>query len=135
MGIGDTGLEAELAAAEEAAGLVVQVGHALRRLRVVGQCLAIGAAGGARCARSHRLCALDPFGRGPDQAFGRRCCRGFLDLAYALLQYHQRLLLCLVALLEFEQFLLQCLDLRVGSCEKGGGRSQGGQTDNGAEHE
>ncbi|MNS16638.1 hypothetical protein D3C72_482920 [compost metagenome] len=42
--IGDAGFDAELAAAEEATGLVVQVGNALRRLRIVRQRLPVRSA-------------------------------------------------------------------------------------------
>ena len=43
VGIRQTRLETELAAAEEAAGLVIQVGHTLRRLRIVCQRLSVDA--------------------------------------------------------------------------------------------
>src|SRR5690606_7700852 len=59
MGIGQAGFEAEFAATKEAAGLVVQVGYALRRLGVGGQRLAVGAAGGTWRAGGDRLRALD----------------------------------------------------------------------------
>ncbi|MNE24311.1 hypothetical protein D3C80_1175970 [compost metagenome] len=47
MGVGDTRFEAELATAKESAGLVIQVGNALRRLGIGRQRLAVRAACGA----------------------------------------------------------------------------------------
>ncbi|MNN37456.1 hypothetical protein D3C81_1514060 [compost metagenome] len=41
VGVGQAGFDAELAATEEAAGLVIQVGNALRRLRVILERLAV----------------------------------------------------------------------------------------------
>ncbi|MNS95350.1 hypothetical protein D3C72_1296060 [compost metagenome] len=105
VGIGQAGFDAELAATEEAAGFVIQVGNALRRFRIFFQRLAVGTAGGSWRACGHCLAAPDGFGGGFGQAFGSRCRGCFFDLTYTLLKYHQRLLLCFVTLFQLHEFL------------------------------
>ncbi|MNE79925.1 hypothetical protein D3C80_1764510 [compost metagenome] len=56
-----------------------------------------------------------------------------LDLLHALFQNHQRALLQFVALLEFQQLLLQRLHFRIGGGVQQGRGKQGGHTHDGAE--
>ncbi|MCY1435670.1 hypothetical protein D9M71_517740 [compost metagenome] len=105
MGIGQAGFDTEFAAAEKAAGFIVQVRYALRRFRIFLERLPIGAARGSGCTCGHRLAALRRFGRGFGQAFGGRGCWCCFDLTNALLKYHQRVLLCFVPLFQLHEFL------------------------------
>ncbi|MNP68624.1 hypothetical protein D3C76_1646050 [compost metagenome] len=105
MGVGQAGFHAELAATEEAAGFVVQVGYALCRFRVVLERLPVGTARGARCAGSYRLATFGRFGGRFGQAFGSGCRRCLFDLSNALLEDHQRVLLCFVTLFQLHEFL------------------------------
>ncbi len=118
------GLETEFAAAEEAAGLVIEVGYALGRLGIIGQGLPITAAASrCRTAAGHGLVAFH-VGRGFGQALGRWSGGLILHLANSLFKHRQGLLLDLVSLLELEKFLFQGLDVRIRGRLQHGRREQ-----------
>ncbi|MNN22148.1 hypothetical protein D3C81_1354950 [compost metagenome] len=120
MAIGEPGFETEPAGAEEAAGLVVDVLYAFRRLGVLLQGLAVGAGGAGRRGFA---------GRG-HQALGLRWAgRLVLDLTHALFEDHQCLLLGFVALLQFEQLTLEGLHLVRRRRGDEGWREECGHTD------
>ncbi len=124
VAVGEAGLQAEGAAAEEAAGVLVDVFHAGRGRAIVLEAGAVGAGDrvGVVARLRRRLDRLD-------QALRLRRLGLRLDLAHALFEDHQGVLLGLVALAQLQEFLLQRLDLGL----RRGLRQERGNQGGGAE--